>query len=349
MNARTYRLDAYKIIESDSGLIIWEAHSGFGELQTGPCFKKGIILFIGPPENCRNGFLKGEFLDDLKKYPKWRETIYYCNGYDLYKCRSGRRVTKEEMTLWTLGRRLDKEAETDRHVAKNFSAHSATQKASGNGAYRLQRYEITVNADRKIQARTYSGANSVSSGNGIIIENILFIGRPQETPSNLDKRQFVEGLKQLPRWDQTDFFCKGFSLHECNPESRMRSEPKKWSYTDKTTQQHDFKIPDKNSFSTKILAGGHWTSFSKRMPEIWDSFSGLLKRTGDFGRFSDSSSINCCLRKIFSVLHETGIILVKGIIGAISILLSVITAICAFVWGHLKSRYEGWKNEKSKQ
>ena len=222
MKAETYRLNECKIIESNSGILSWEAHFGFGEFQMGRCFKKGSILFIGPPENCQNGFLKAEFLDDLKKYPKWNKTKFFCNGVDVHHCKNGKRVTKEEMMLWTLGRSLGEKVEIHRDAPKIFPNSACAGKATENAVYRLQRYEIIISAGRQIIARTYSGSNSVNSGNCTILENILFIGPQQNKSSDLNKRQFIANLRQRPRWDQTDFFCKKFALHECKPGSRMQ-------------------------------------------------------------------------------------------------------------------------------
>ena len=63
MKTNIYKLGEYKIIESDTGELRWEAHFGLGALQEGRCFKKGTILFIGPAESQRDGFLILEFID----------------------------------------------------------------------------------------------------------------------------------------------------------------------------------------------------------------------------------------------------------------------------------------------
>lgn len=212
MKEKTYRLDEYKIVESDCGQLTWESHLGFGEFQTGPCYKKGSILFIGPPESRRNGFLKGEFVDDLKKYSNWNKTVYFCNGSDLHYCKSGKSVTKEEMMLWSLGRSLGERGETDRDAPRASPAGVSGRQLAENAVYRLQRYEIMVKADGPMVARTYSGTNSVNCGTCFILEDILFIGPQQIEPSKLEKRPFIEKLHQLPQWDQTDFFLQEIFL-----------------------------------------------------------------------------------------------------------------------------------------
>ncbi|MFZ0448217.1 MAG: hypothetical protein WAL98_03160, partial [Desulfatiglandaceae bacterium] len=100
---KIYKLGEYKIIESDMGELRWEAHFGFATLQEGRCFRKGTILFIGPAENDRAGFLKGDFFDHIKPFPAWSETKYCCRGLDIYHCKTCKRVTKQEMLLWMLG------------------------------------------------------------------------------------------------------------------------------------------------------------------------------------------------------------------------------------------------------
>ena len=224
MKETIYRLGEYKIIESDTGQLMWEIHFGFGEIQKGRCFRKGNILFIGPAESYRNGFLKGEFLDNLKKYPKWGKTKFFGNGIDVHHCKNGKSVTKEDMILWMLGRSLGERVETHRDAPKVFSNSASVGKIKQNAVYRLQRYEIIVRTDGQIISKTYSRSNSVNSGNCFILENILFIGPQQNKPSNFNKRQFLASLRQLPNWDQTAYFSKRFSLHECEPGNEVKEE-----------------------------------------------------------------------------------------------------------------------------
>ena len=103
MDTKAYRLGDYKILELGTGELRWEAHSGFAQFQKGRCFPKGTILFICPAESEQIGFLKGEFLDHIKAFPAWSKTRYYCRDFEIYNCRTGKRVTKQDMLMWTLG------------------------------------------------------------------------------------------------------------------------------------------------------------------------------------------------------------------------------------------------------
>ncbi|MBC8430291.1 MAG: hypothetical protein H8D96_00055 [Desulfobacterales bacterium] len=89
-NDTSYRLGRFEIIEKENGEIHWETHAGFGRLRTGKCFIEGEILFIGPHKTEELGFLKGEFIDHLNKFPKWEKTKYYCSSYSIYSCKTGR-------------------------------------------------------------------------------------------------------------------------------------------------------------------------------------------------------------------------------------------------------------------
>jgi len=86
----SYRLGRYEIIEKENGEVGWEAHAGFGRLRAGKCFIVEEILFIGPYKKENPGFLKGEFIEHLNKFPKWEKTKYYCSSYTIHSCKTGR-------------------------------------------------------------------------------------------------------------------------------------------------------------------------------------------------------------------------------------------------------------------
>ena len=238
MKESSYKLDEYKIIESDSGDLRWEAHFGIGALQEGRCFKKGMILFIGPAESDRLGFLKGEFLDHLKQSPEWLKTKYYCRGLEVYHCRTGKRVTKVKMQLWMLNQGIDEKERIFTEKLGPYFDGISSERISEDVHFRLQQYEITKKAKGQIVWKTYAGPNTVTGGNCITLEDILFIGSRQNEQSTMSKRQFLSNLQQLPKWDQTRYYCSKLSIHDCKAGKRLLKKSKRWAGGRRTKETH---------------------------------------------------------------------------------------------------------------
>lgn len=199
MLTNSYRMGEYKITESDSGELTWESHRGFGALQRGRCFRKGQILFIGPAETDAPGFLKREFLEHLKPLPVWSKTRYYCKSLDIHHCKTHKRVTKSEMRLWAFDRDRD-------------SDHVFEMPAGTEVAYRLLGYEIIREGDGRIIWKASSGASTISKGECVIAENILFIGPKYSMETDVSRRRFISNLKNLPDWNHTSYYSIKTSL-----------------------------------------------------------------------------------------------------------------------------------------
>lgn len=266
MKTDIYKLGEYKIIESDTGELRWEAHFGFATLQEGRSFRKGTILFIGPAENDRSGFLKGDFLDHIKPFPAWSETKYCCRGLDIYHCKTYRRVTKQEMLLWMFGLGRD---EGDRPCSEGPGQRSdniATRWVRRDGAFKLQRYEITRKAKGQIVWKTAAGPNTVSGGTCTVLEDILFIGSRQNTQSDLTRPQFAANLQQLPKWDQTEYYCPKPSLYDCRSWNSVQKKRKTWPRARRTTEKHDAR------------KGGKRALFEPARSDLWKRRATLFSR-----------------------------------------------------------------------
>lgn len=241
MIATFYKLGEHKIIESDTGELRWEAHFGLGRFQEGRCFKKGTLLFLGPAETNRQGFLKGEFLDHLKPLPEWQKTKYYCRGFEIYHCNTGKKVTKLEMQLWMLDQGVKEKVEMFTEKSIQGSNKIFNRRNAGAVTFRLQKFEIIEKPNHQLAWRTYAGPNSLSGGNCIIVEDILFIGSWHYSKSTMSKRHFLANLQQLPEWDKTKYFCPKLSLHECRLGIRAQGKSKGWPGEKRTTKPHDEK------------------------------------------------------------------------------------------------------------
>jgi hypothetical protein len=264
---KIYKLGEFKIIESDMGELRWEAHFGFAALQEGRCFRKGTILFIGPAENDQVGFLKGDFLDHIKPFPAWSKTNYCWRGVDIYHCKTGKRVTKQEMLLWMLGPGTD---EGDRLCSEGPGQRSnniSTRGAAGDVAFRLQRYEIIKKADGQIYWKTI-GLRTVREGKCTVLEDILFIGPSQDTQSNLIRRDFLANLRQLLKWDQTKYYCPQSSLYDCRSWNSGQEERKRRPSAGRPVGNHDAGKNSKKSTRFKLKKSDLWKNrailFSRR-------------------------------------------------------------------------------------
>ena len=213
MKTELYRLGEYKIVVSETGEIHWEAHSGVGSLNEGICYKKGEILFIGPAVSLKEGFLKLEFIDSLKYLPSWTTTKFYSTNIETYICENGKKVTTEEMRLWS----FDK---------KNLYDNKLNNEISANTAFKLCRYKISINSSGEINYSLYASPNILLKGKCIIIEDILFMNTVQNKETFLSKEEFKKDFDQLPKWEHTRYYSPKYLLKECRNEHRKLQKKK---------------------------------------------------------------------------------------------------------------------------
>ena len=275
MKTDIFKLGGYKIIETDVGDLRWEAHFGVGEIKEGRCFKKGSILFIGPPEERSDGFLKFEFMARTKGFPGWLKTKYYCRGFEVYHCKTGRKVVKEKMQLWKYDSGIDG---IDRRNSERtgMASNAISTKGTSTDAFRLQRYEITKKPKDQIVWKTHAGPHTLSVGTCIILEDIIFMGSRQIEQNNLNKRQFLANLEKLPQWHQTRYFSPKLSLHECKTEIEMQGERKRWSSRKRVTEKNTGRKRYKNGTSSRLKAEDlieKGTAFLSHLAKKWLSYT----------------------------------------------------------------------------
>jgi hypothetical protein len=158
-------------------------------------------LFIQPSRIAKPGFLKGEFLDDLKKLTHWHNTRYYCTSYRIHKCGPGKGPAWRHQ-----GRRFSDE-ERQEQISKN-------KYESEKRSYRLGRYEIVDSKSGRLTWQTFSGAGGVNAGTCCISGNILFIGPREADVAGLTKQQFIQRLKRLPTWLTTQYYCPRSAIYD---------------------------------------------------------------------------------------------------------------------------------------
>ena len=217
MRHTAYRLGEYKIIEYEHGDLWWETHIGLGSSKSGKCFINGDILFIKPSDSMGPGFLKGEFLDHLKKLPKWEKTKYYCASHKIHECKSGRSKPLFDRS----GNRsqdeaiIEKNGSTQREIAKTEDK-SVKADTIDHISHKLGRYEIIEMNNGKLFWKSPSGLGTLKKGRCHIKGSILFLEPGETEPSSLMKREFMQQLIRLPDWERTKYFCPSYTIYYSN-------------------------------------------------------------------------------------------------------------------------------------
>lgn len=208
--ANNYRHGQYKITEIGTGYLFWQCHFGFGSYREGRCYFKGDILFFGPAENEGIGFLIGEFIDSIKRLPPWTKTRLYCDHISIIDCSTDKMVSINEMRSWANYSNTEDTA-NDCKTNNFIPSHIGYLKSHPlNRLYRLGNYELAINDNNLISWKLPIGGNSISFGNGLILEDILFLGvadfKKQERGVRAQQLARLEGL---PRWHITKYYSKG--------------------------------------------------------------------------------------------------------------------------------------------
>jgi len=204
-----YRLDKYRIIESEDGILWWEAHFPFAMQRRGKCFILGDILIIGHPRYEESGFLILEFHDQLKKLPAWDKTSYYCYASDLLDVATSENLSED------LIQRMSSSMDVNNMGLK----HDRDLKA---GIFRLGQYQIDLNTDGEANWQTHEGINRIAGGPCIVESCILFIGSQGYERGEQNKEMFISELNQLPLWSNTVAWCKSMVLQPCRPQQQTK-------------------------------------------------------------------------------------------------------------------------------
>lgn len=280
MQVTLYTLGEYKIIETDNDALWWEAHAGLSAVKRGKCFLRGDILLIGPSESEEPGFLKREFLIKVQQLPKWEKTRYYCSNYTIRACRSGRKLTPEEISEWT-GNRTHQVKYAD-FPQRPFGepTFAEGQVPAAEVSYKLGRYEITKKTKGQMWWKTYSARGRLREGRCMIAGDILFmeVGETEE-PGNL-KQTFLERLDQLPEWRTTRFYCPSCAIYDCRTGKNQTGE-KRGGLPGKTPP-----TPTRGVFTPPATTTLSYQPFPKlrRTPFIDSSLSFLKKMTAKAGK-----------------------------------------------------------------
>jgi len=200
INETIYRLGEYRIIEYENGLLRWEKLFSLGVQRSGKCFILNDILIIGNWNHEEAGYLQLEFFEQLQKLPVWKKTRYYCFAFELLDISTVQSLSNDFL---------------ERYLTLTSSTGSKSIVNMSSGMFRLGKYQITVTDNGDVSWQTYEGLDRVVGGRCVIESNVLFIGPQEYDEGNQSKREFLNKLKQLPKWDKSMAWCRGLVLRSC--------------------------------------------------------------------------------------------------------------------------------------
>lgn len=192
---KKYRLNEYRISELVDGRLWWDAHFGFAMQRGGPCYVYGNILLMGAMCKEEDGFLKTEFLDEMRNYPIWDRTQFYCPVSALLDTVTGRNV-KEKILQQSVC----------------WPCEASTIITGKLQRFQLGQYQISIAPDGELSWKSRGGMNRIVTGPGLIESNVLFLCPRNADDHQKNKKQFLRTLHPLPKWDRTPFWCRSLPL-----------------------------------------------------------------------------------------------------------------------------------------
>jgi hypothetical protein len=252
---KSYRLGEYRITEYDNVLYSWKRHAALAEQYGGKCFIQGNVLIIGDCSHQETGYLIGEFLDQLQKWPEWNKTRYYCLASSLLDVNTNHSLT-------------------DDFLAKRLSSvDSADLKSDINlrpGTFRLGQYQITVTDNHEVCWQTYEGLSKISGGRCIIDSALLFIGSKEYDKEGHSERDFLDTLTQLPKWDKTMAWSHSEVLLPCWQEQE-RDKPRFAVTSERKSKEYSFDISTAtlNRYQYKETAAKILSQCVKWITALW--------------------------------------------------------------------------------
>jgi hypothetical protein len=254
-----YRLGEYRIAEYENGLLQWGKLFNFGVQRSGKCFILGDILIIGHWSHEEAGYLQLEFSEQLQKMPFWNKTLYYCFSSELLDVSTGQSLTNDFL---------------ERYLVLTRSTGSKPLMNMSPGMFRLGRYQIAVTDQGEVLWQTYEGLHRVVGGQCVIESDVLFIGPQEYDEGNLSKREFLNKLNQLPKWDKSVAWCRSLVLRTCQHKQSENSGSiahkqdtmDEYSFDEKPSAPYlnQYKEPNKRL----LLSGFNW------LEKVWHRIRG---------------------------------------------------------------------------
>ncbi len=214
MIKKEYRLEDYIITEYDRFMYTWEMNMVLGEHRVGNCFITGNILIMEPWSHKKDGCLKLEYHERLRKLPIWNKSQYYCFSPSLRDTGTGQSLSGY-------------------FNRQQFNADNVPIKPAETlepGIFRLTKYKIIVEKNGDVSWQIYEESNKLIGGPCIIESSILFTSSDKhEVFEHQSKKEWVNRLRSMPKWDMTFAWGPWNILQACAQEKETKkSGPSTW-------------------------------------------------------------------------------------------------------------------------
>jgi hypothetical protein len=251
----------------------------------------------------------------------------------LFHCKTGKKVSFEEMRLWMLNRGICEGTALNSTNLGRYYVNADRETSTKNVGFRLQKYEIVKKTSGQIIWKTYGGTGIVRLGMCLIIEDILFMGPTQNDQINLSKREFLAQLKLLPEWKDTKYYSPRLSLRECGSLINKPEEGKRWFEKCKGLI-HNHTIRNRYKKNTELESIG---SLRRRIPEA--RISSIFHSLAYQARASKSYIL-----KTADAFHTSRV--KKWIIIIVAFICSIILSLLSFLISCFKKNYKRSHNRK---
>jgi hypothetical protein len=138
--------------------------------------------------------------------------------------------------------------------------------------YKLGQYEIIEDRNGTFWWRSHSGMADTKGGRCQIEGNILVLGPSEIQQSGPLRREFMEHLNKLPRWDQTEYYCPSHALHNSRTGARARFDTEMDDYS---PESHGTSVRGSTHDIGKSAASARHHSYLK---EIAGSMDVILEK-----------------------------------------------------------------------
>jgi hypothetical protein len=258
MIKKEYRLEDYIIAEYDRSVYTWEMNMILGQHRIGNCFIIGNILLMEPWSHEKDGCLKLEYHDRLRKLPVWNKSQYYCFSPSLRDT-----ITEQSLSNYYFNQ-------------QQFNADNIPIKPAETlepGIFRLTKYKIIVDENSTVSWQIYEQLNKIKGGLCGIESGILFItSQNNEVYESQSKKEWITTLRLLPKWDKTFAWGHWNVLRACvQGKKAKKSNSLTWD-SDLQREKIEKYIPSQ----TSLYDIAKWKV-------LWNRYSSLIKNRLQLG------------------------------------------------------------------